>query len=247
MPTPSSLSSEATDSDPSTPGTVSSDSSPTGTQPQPRPLLPLAKPLRLGLRIFAASAVGTAATNAAIILFLTMAWSGQIGDSMLDPLGFGLDLAALVFIVVFLISYIFCVVMTCRWTFRAMKNLTLVGLAGTTSPGWAVGWYFIPFANLWMPFKATQDIWHGSLGGDTSTRLLGVWWALWIIANIVSNGANRVFGLEPELNVLRLSLGIDAVTSLMLAVAAFALGRIVVRVADAQDGGFANPLIKVFS
>jgi hypothetical protein len=65
------------------------------------------------------------------------------------------------------------------------------------SPGWAVGWYFVPFANLVKPFHAMKEIWfasHPSEGGyeEKAPMILGWWWGLWIINNILGNIAFRI-------------------------------------------------------
>jgi Domain of unknown function (DUF4328) len=39
-----------------------------------------------------------------------------------------------------------------RWVFRANESARLLGaLEMKFTPGWAVGWYFVPLANLWKP------------------------------------------------------------------------------------------------
>src|SRR5439155_11350703 len=37
------------------------------------------------------------------------------------------------------------------WQHRVTRNVWARGHPIKTSPGWAVGWWFIPIANLWMP------------------------------------------------------------------------------------------------
>ncbi len=57
------------------------------------------------------------------------------------------------------------------------------------TPGWAIGGWFIPFANLWIPRGIAQDVlragqpdpWAGELRHQ---RLLNSWWGLWIASNI---------------------------------------------------------------
>ena len=62
-----------------------------------------------------------------------------------------------------------------------MKNIHKFEVARDyTSPGWAVGWYFIPFANLIKPYGVMDEIWDGSHQGDEapdySPSTLGLWW-----------------------------------------------------------------------
>jgi Domain of unknown function (DUF4328) len=43
-----------------------------------------------------------------------------------------------------------------RWIFRASKNLHVLSSEPMAfTPGWAVGWFFIPFANLYKPTRRT--------------------------------------------------------------------------------------------
>lgn len=72
------------------------------------------------------------------------------------------------------------------WQHRAQKNLE--GLGATRlrfTPGWAVGWWFVPLANLLKPFQTMRELWKAS--GDpygwqtrTTSPLLGWWWGLYL-------------------------------------------------------------------
>ena len=54
-------------------------------------------------------------------------------------------------------------VFTCLWIYRAALNCRLFGARKMSfPPGWAVGWFFIPIANLIMPLLSTQEIWRAS-------------------------------------------------------------------------------------
>ncbi len=69
------------------------------------------------------------------------------------------------------------------WTHRVYRNLPALGARKPeSSPGMAVGWYFIPFANLVMPCKLMLETWrysdpaqHGQLR-KTVSSLVGIWW-----------------------------------------------------------------------
>ncbi|BCX48180.1 hypothetical protein HAHE_20880 [Haloferula helveola] len=52
------------------------------------------------------------------------------------------------------------------------------------TPGWAVGWYFIPIANLWKPFTAMRDFVRASVTVEPMpSYLLPFWWALWLLSS----------------------------------------------------------------
>ena len=55
-------------------------------------------------------------------------------------------------------------------------------------PGWAVGWWFIPFANLAMPLVAMLELDRRSTPDGvarTASPLLGWWWAAWLASAAV--------------------------------------------------------------
>ena len=80
------------------------------------------------------------------------------------------------------------------WIHRAHANLREASdRAYEFSPGWAVGWYFIPIANLFKPFQAMKELWFASHGIDgwrdaTAPGLLRVWWLAFVASSISSYG-----------------------------------------------------------
>lgn len=75
------------------------------------------------------------------------------------------------------------------WQYRAHANLAALGSVGMRhTPGWTVGWWFIPIADLWMPLVVMRELWRASdpVAGPTdwtSSRgspLIGWWWATWL-------------------------------------------------------------------
>ena len=75
------------------------------------------------------------------------------------------------------------------WQHQATANLWARGYAGLkTKPGWAVGWWFIPFANLAMPLVSMLELDRRSTPDGTPRRAggaLGWWWAAWLASSIV--------------------------------------------------------------
>lgn len=87
-----------------------------------------------------------------------------------------------------------CLVVVGRWIYRASANAHAVGREMSISPGWAVGWYAVPFANLVMPYQAMRETWDASheaagLEEQRDTALLPWWWGLWLVTNILSNAS----------------------------------------------------------
>jgi hypothetical protein len=90
------------------------------------------------------------------------------------------------------------------WIHRAHRNLPALGAKNLEfTPGWAVGGFFVPFLNLVRPYKVTVEIWKASspefgVSDDisweyaASSPLLGFWWGLWIVSNILGRLVTRL-------------------------------------------------------
>ncbi len=85
----------------------------------------------------------------------------------------------------------------CMWVHRANRNAHALGAKGMQfTPGWAVGWYFIPIANLWKPYQAMKEIWQASHNprtwGTEPAGLVSNWWTLWLLTNFLGNWSFRM-------------------------------------------------------
>lgn len=82
-----------------------------------------------------------------------------------------------------------------KWIHRANLNSRGFGAADMKfTPGWSVGFYFIPFLNLVRPFESMKEIWQISKNpadwkNQPGSILVGFWWTLWLVHNISSNVA----------------------------------------------------------
>ena len=91
------------------------------------------------------------------------------------PLGVPAGLLSVTLIVVWLV-----------WQHRATSRLWAYGLRGLrVTPGWAVGWWFIPFASLVMPFVAMRELDARSADGRARPALLWAWWLCYMVAPLV--------------------------------------------------------------
>lgn len=98
--------------------------------------------------------------------------------------------------------YITGIVVFIMWFRRAYFNLQEYFNLKEVN-GMAAGAWFIPFMNLWVPFRMMKEIWNytqaKSTEGDAepkyeSTAILGWWWFFWIAGNIIGNiVARRIF------------------------------------------------------
>jgi Domain of unknown function (DUF4328) len=93
------------------------------------------------------------------------------------------------------------VVLFIVWQFRAAKNNeALDRQRARFGPGWSIGAWFIPLANLVIPVMIMQDLWRGATAtvprGDPEWRrargswLIGVWWAVWLLSLLRYGASN---------------------------------------------------------
>jgi len=82
-----------------------------------------------------------------------------------------------------------------RWTYFSNRNASSLGAYDLEfTPGWAVGWYFIPVAMLWKPYQALKEVFKASHPDFTDDwrdaphpDVLPLWWALWILVSFVGS------------------------------------------------------------
>ena len=87
------------------------------------------------------------------------------------------------------------------WIFRANKNATALSpQALENSPGWAVGWFFVPIAGLWKPYEVMREIYKASRSPHDwrtakGAAVIGWWWGTNLLGNaaaIVTMIANNL-------------------------------------------------------
>lgn len=85
-----------------------------------------------------------------------------------------------------------------KWIYRANLNARKMGAADMLfTPGWSIGWYFVPIANLWKPYQAMKEIWKASKNPqnwktESVSSLLPWWWFIWIVSNLIANASCKV-------------------------------------------------------
>lgn len=139
----------------------------------------------------------------------------------------------------FSVVYIFSVVFIGRWIHRGHANLATADLYGLRySPGWAVGWFFIPFANLFKPFGAMRELWNASFRSTESYSSgspanLKLWWACFLIGNILGNISFRL-ELQGDPSTVRMSDWFGAASNVVLIGCALLLAQVIRQITAAQ-------------
>lgn len=88
--------------------------------------------------------------------------------------------------------YVPCAVVFVVWFFLMRRNTGLLAPDRfRNGRGWAIGAWFIPLANLWMPYRIAVDMWGASTplpDGDQPYRAslwpVNLWWALFVSSSL---------------------------------------------------------------
>ena len=162
--------------------------------PPPVPMVPVA-PARIdGLRT-----AGTAAmVLLAVVAAISVADLGLTPSAVQDPAG-AVAAIELVVLLVQVLAILGTAAAFMTWLFIAMKNLQGWRIRLKWGPGWAIGAWFIPFANLIIPVMVVNEAAQGSASTPdvrlapqrASTGLIGAWWATLLLGSCVTNLASR--------------------------------------------------------
>jgi len=86
--------------------------------------------------------------------------------------------------------YFLTVIPFSMWIYRMNKNCWGFTSGLKYMPGWSVGCFFVPIANLVYPCQAVQEIWKVSIDPAQwktarNSGLVGCWWASWLITCVM--------------------------------------------------------------
>lgn len=88
------------------------------------------------------------------------------------------------------------------WSYRVTANTRRrVGDRLDVTPGWAIGWWFVPIANLFKPLQMVSQNLRVAEAGNAWRRrdrpeVLGLWWAFWVASTIFGRFASRLDRLD---------------------------------------------------
>jgi Domain of unknown function (DUF4328) len=91
-------------------------------------------------------------------------------------------------------AFIASAILWLMWLHSAYGNLFQVGRrTADETPGWAVGYWFIPILNLFRPYRIVKELWLRSADMNMepevkelpAPHLISLWWGTWILDNIV--------------------------------------------------------------
>lgn len=102
------------------------------------------------------------------------------------------DRFAVIVGVIYLLTFLLAAIAFVRWFAQAYRNLASWTLVKHKT-GWAIGAWFVPFLNVWRPFKIAEEIAVGSSDprADRRPRIITVWWTAFMASNLISRALFR--------------------------------------------------------
>lgn len=107
------------------------------------------------------------------------------------------------------------------WIYRANLNCHGFGAQGMKfTPGWSVGYYFIPIASFFMPYRSMREIWQVSTQPShwkpvPGAGILDWWWGLWIVHSVASRISSKVSESVDSVQSLKIASQVSIVASLL--------------------------------
>ncbi|WNJ19028.1 DUF4328 domain-containing protein [Pontibacter sp. G13] len=99
---------------------------------------------------------------------------------------------------VYQLAFLVCGIIFLMWFSRAYQNLNILTGETDRAQGWAIGSWFIPLVNLWVPFRIMCEFFekthrklteHGAISNPPSKWIPGVvrgWWICWIVGGMLN-------------------------------------------------------------
>ncbi len=162
------------------------------------------------------------------------------------------SVAAALLAIVELALFVACAVVFLVWLYRASGNARALGARDMmVSPGWAVGWYFVPLANLGMPYVTMRDLWKASARPrdwqvESAPVTIALWWACWIVANATGLIAFRI-ALEMGKDAMAATSGLGLASEIFTIPAALLLSRLVAGIQTMQERAKGTAASAVFT
>ncbi|MFD3695502.1 DUF4328 domain-containing protein [Streptomyces sp. NPDC058646] len=204
-------------------------------QPEPLPPRPadvlrspqgLATALTVLLSVSAVIDLGSAAASAYGLSLMkdVIAHPGRVDDGALAQADVLNGVAGVLQVLLLLATAVVFII----WFHRVRCNGDIFrGDVFTQSRGWAIGGWFIPVANLFLPFRTAKQIWRAStqLGPDgahrpVSTAPVTAWWLVWVLSQILGRVFSKVYMAAESPEELRDAYALGIASDLVNVVAA---------------------------
>jgi hypothetical protein len=163
------------------------------------------------------------------IAFSNFSEGQEVAD---NPGGFVALLSYAALTLLGIVIFIVTAIVFLMWLHRSSTNLTSFGhwRSQGYSPAWSVGSFFVPIANLFVPYQATKYVWQKSRPptsepfsfSNSPPGFFPAWWGFWLASNFVTNIHFRLSGQQEAPRTATAIIGIVS-EALSIAAAGFAI------------------------
>ena len=201
---------------------------------------PLARAVVLWLAIWLAAQGAAMAAALVEIAFLApldpaapLAWTDSVGGETADMI------LALVYLGWFAVNLV-TAFLVLKWIYRVNANAQLHASDMSVSPGWNVGFFFVPVLTWWKPFQGVRETWQVSHGPEhwrdmPVPGLLRWWWACWLASSMIGYVSMRLAFSADTAADTAAALWLDVASGIIGVPLAILLIRIVRRLTAAQE------------
>jgi hypothetical protein len=138
------------------------------------------------------------------------------------------------------VAFTVTIIMFLMWLHRAYKNLQAFGIQTDFTPGWAVGWWFVPFMNLARPHAVMKELWEKSETRATQqasdSSRIGLWWACYLGSGIIAWAANIMSFGSTKTETIVVASAVDIVSRILLIAAAVMIIKIIKTINEWHEG-----------
>lgn len=132
------------------------------------------------------------------------------------------------------------------WVYHAHKALAEIGVhQPELSAGWAVGSWFLPIANLWMPVTTMHHLWRASSPLPTDqdvdawkqaarTPAAWLWWVCLLASNVLARLFTDALGSANTAAKVQSAIGLGLIGNLLSLTGVCLWGWLVLRIAQRQ-------------
>ncbi len=82
------------------------------------------------------------------------------------------------------------------WQYRHAKRAARLGHHHQLGPGWAIGGWFVPLGNLFLPYRQLLDSGKASAGG--APRVVYAWWAAMVLGSLLIVNGFRIHSSDVQ-------------------------------------------------
>ena len=116
-----------------------------------------------------------------------------------------------------------------KWIYRISWNAHYFSSSPQRhSPGWAVGYYFVPIVSLWRPYQALRDAYEAFIDSTRDHKdnlIFPLWWFAWIVSSFLGTmllkSSMRAEELDELIQASLITVGSDSFNVFLDVIALF--------------------------